>query len=89
MLPGSDLEQSARLAEQLRQGVAGNGVAGGLDITMSFGVGASDRGEAFDYADVFKTADAALYRAKRNGRDRVCVSGDEPASVGVGVPVFA
>jgi diguanylate cyclase (GGDEF)-like protein len=89
LLPGSDLEQSAHLAEQLRQGVAGNVVAGGLDITMSFGVGASERGEAFDYAEVFKAADAALYRAKRNGRDRVCLSDDEPASVGVGVPVFA
>jgi diguanylate cyclase (GGDEF)-like protein len=89
LLPGSDIEQSARLAEQLRQGVAGNGVAGGLDITMSFGVSASDRGQPFDYAEVFKAADAALYRAKRSGRDRVCLSNDEQVSAGVGVPVFA
>jgi diguanylate cyclase (GGDEF)-like protein len=89
LLPGSDLEQSAHLAEQLREAVAGNGVAGGLDITMSFGVGASPRGEPFDYAEVFKAADAALYRAKRSGRDRVCLSGDELAHAAVGVPVFA
>ncbi len=89
LLPGSDLEQSAWLAEQLRRGVADNGVAGGLDVTMSFGVGASARGEPFDYAEVFKAADAALYRAKRSGRDRVCLSGDELAHAAAAVPVFA
>ncbi len=89
LLPGSDLEQSAILAEQLRRGVADNDVAGGLDVTMSFGVGASLRGEPFDYAEVFKAADAALYRAKRSGRDRVCLSDDEPVSPAVAVPVFA
>jgi PleD family two-component response regulator len=35
-------------------------------------VSASERGEAFDYAVVFAEADAALYEAKRLGRDRVC-----------------
>jgi PleD family two-component response regulator len=38
---------------------------------MSFGVGASERNTPFDYSDVFARADAALYRAKREGRDRV------------------
>jgi diguanylate cyclase (GGDEF)-like protein len=90
LLPGSDLEQSAHLAEQLRRGVAREGVAGGLDVTMSFGVGASKRGEPFDYAEVFKAADAALYRAKRSGRDRVCLSDDdERVSMPLGEPVFA
>ena len=74
LLPGSDLAQSAELAEQLRAGIAGDSVAGGLNVTMSFGVGASRRGEHFDYATVFKSADAALYRAKRKGRDQVCLS---------------
>jgi diguanylate cyclase (GGDEF)-like protein len=89
LLPGSDLEQSAQLAERLREAVAGNDVAGGVDITMSFGVGASHNGEPFDYAEVFKMADAALYRAKRSGRDRVCLSEAETATPAVGVPVFA
>jgi diguanylate cyclase (GGDEF)-like protein len=89
LLPGSDLEQSAILAEQLRRGVADNDVAGGLDVTMSFGVGASLRGEPFEYAEVFKAADAALYRAKRGGRDRVCLAEEAPVGAVVGVPVFA
>ena len=88
LLPGSDLVQSAALAEQLRDGVAQHAVAGGVAVTMSFGVGASKYGEVFDYSQVFKQADEALYRAKRNGRDQVCVS--EPAAVGAfAVPAFA
>jgi hypothetical protein len=66
-----------------------NGVAGGLDVTMSFGVGASQNGQPFDYPEVFQTADAALYRAKREGRDRVCRSDAETAPPALGVPVFA
>ena len=78
-----------RLAEQLRKAVASNGVAGGLDVTMSFGVGASQNGQPFDYPEVFQTADAALYRAKREGRDRVCRADAETAPPAIGVPVFA
>jgi len=88
LLPGSDLEQSAQLAEQLRAVVAANGVAGNVAITMSFGVGASEPGQPFDYATVFKTADEALYRAKHNGRDQVCLSHPGERSA-LGVPAFA
>ncbi len=73
VLPGSDLERSAELADQLREAVSANDLGGGVPVTMSFGVGASDRGEKFDYETVFAKADAALYRAKLSGRDQVCV----------------
>jgi diguanylate cyclase (GGDEF)-like protein len=88
LLPGSDLKQSAELAEQLRDAIAANSVAGGVAVTMSFGVGASHQGEPFDYAEVFQAADAALYRAKRNGRDQVCLTEPE-ASHAARVPAFA
>jgi diguanylate cyclase (GGDEF)-like protein len=88
LLPGSTLAQAAGLAEALRQSIARSSVAGGVAVTMSFGVGASRDGEPFDYATVFKMADAALYRAKGNGRDQVCLSEPEPAPA-LGVPVFA
>jgi diguanylate cyclase (GGDEF)-like protein len=71
LLPGSDLTQSAELADRLREGVGADALAGGLAVTMSFGVGASRRGERFEYSTVFAEADAALYRAKRAGRNRV------------------
>jgi diguanylate cyclase (GGDEF)-like protein len=79
LLPGADLPQSEDVAENLRAAVSRDRL-GGEDMTMSFGVSASTRGEAFDYERVFSEADLALYEAKRNGRDRVC------AAAGVLVP---
>jgi diguanylate cyclase (GGDEF)-like protein len=72
LLPGADTAQTLSLAEELREAVAASSVGGGVDVTLSLGVSASERGEAFDYAVVFAEADAALYEAKRLGRDRVC-----------------
>jgi diguanylate cyclase (GGDEF)-like protein len=82
LLPGSDMAQTEELAERLRGAICAERVAGGIPVTMSFGVGASARDETFDYASVFAKADAALYRAKRGGRDRVCLADRDV------VPVF-
>ncbi len=78
LVPGSDLEHTVELAMRLRAGVATSLIAGNLAVTMSLGVGASARDESFDYAAVFAAADAALYKAKRGGRNRVCVA-ESPA----------
>jgi diguanylate cyclase (GGDEF)-like protein len=72
LVPGADEEGARELAERLREAVSAEELAGGVRITMSFGVGASERRERFQYAAVFARADAALYRAKRGGRNRVC-----------------
>jgi diguanylate cyclase (GGDEF)-like protein len=71
LLPGGDLERAAALAERLRRAVGGRPV-GGVTVTMSFGVAATAPGERFEFAQVFARADAALYEAKRGGRNRVC-----------------
>jgi diguanylate cyclase (GGDEF)-like protein len=73
LLPGADLAQTEEVAETLRGAVSLEPL-GGFDMTMSFGVSASSRGDAFDYERVFAEADLALYEAKRNGRDRVCAA---------------
>jgi diguanylate cyclase (GGDEF)-like protein len=72
LLPGADSAQTCALAEELREAVACRSLGSGVDVTLSLGVSASERGAGFDYADVFATADAALYEAKRLGRDQVC-----------------
>jgi diguanylate cyclase (GGDEF)-like protein len=79
LLPGADVDQTRALAEQLREAVSARSVGGGVDVTLSLGVSASGRGGRFDYPLVFAAADAALYQAKREGRDRV--SGGEPAGL--------
>ncbi len=74
VLPGADASQAERLAERLREIIAGVHFSGDQRLTMSFGVSASPRGEQFDYQDVFGEADMALFEAKRAGRDRVCMA---------------
>ena len=82
LVPGAELESAAELAEGLREAVGAETVGGGLRVSMSFGVSASQRGERFDYPTVFSRADAALYEAKRCGHDQVC-SGQRPVASGV------
>ncbi len=77
MLPGASREIAQQRAEQLRNGIHAlemnfEGQSLGA-ITLSLGVAVfpahGERGES-----VLKAADAALYRAKQNGRDRVEVA---------------
>jgi diguanylate cyclase (GGDEF)-like protein len=79
LLPGAELEAAAELAGRLHGTVAEHAVAGGVSVRISIGVAASRRGEPFDYEAVFAKADAALYEAKRNGRDQVCLAGQDRA----------
>jgi diguanylate cyclase (GGDEF)-like protein len=72
LLPGADIEQTQKMAELLRQEVASGELGGGQRVSMSFGVSASATGSVFDYSTVFAQADAALYEAKRTGRNHVC-----------------
>jgi diguanylate cyclase (GGDEF)-like protein len=72
LFPGGDLRQSAAMAEELREAITADTLGGGLKVTMSFGVAASPSHRPFDYEAVFAEADARLYEAKRNGRNRVC-----------------
>ena len=72
LLPGADLDQVLAVADDLREAVEGEQVGGGVSTTISCGVGGSERGSSFRYDAVFAEADAALYAAKRAGRNRVC-----------------
>jgi diguanylate cyclase (GGDEF)-like protein len=76
LLSGADAADAAEVAERLRRGIAAGPIEG-QSVTMSFGVAASPAGERFDEAEVFARADAALYRAKQEGRDRVCLDAVE------------
>jgi diguanylate cyclase (GGDEF)-like protein len=71
LLPDADAREAAVTAERLRSAVAAM-TETELTVTCSFGVAAA-RGEAVDLATLTGQADAALYRAKHEGRNRVVV----------------
>ncbi len=74
LLPGAHAADALDLAERLRRAVE-SARAGGLRVTMSFGVTGSSPGD-FEYETVFAAADAALYGAKSAGRNRVQSTGE-------------
>jgi diguanylate cyclase (GGDEF)-like protein len=76
LLPATPVEEAARLAERLRQALvdlqiphATSRVASG--ITASFGVAAMRPASQLQAAELVAAADAALYVAKEQGRNRV------------------
>lgn len=75
-LPGHDRQAAARLAEALRVAVAAHPLeAAGqaLQITISIGVAQADAHDC-SRGRLLKLADDQLYRAKQEGRNRVCVA---------------
>ncbi len=73
LLPGADLVSARAVAERIRQRLADlvMPVAGGeLRLTASIGIATPGQGGA-DADILLRAADAAVYRAKANGRNRV------------------
>ena len=81
ILPGTDLEGTAQVAERIRAALADreilsvDGVA--LHVTASFGVATSNATTTVQ--QLVEAADEALYRAKRAGKDRV-YAGTDPVT---------
>ena len=69
VLPDKELAEGLEVGERLRAGVERTRPAG-LELTLSAGVAAA-AGERVRYDELFRWADAALLRAKREGRNRV------------------
>ena len=84
LVPGANLENAALRAEQIRVGVAGGSVIefDGVTIgpvTVSLGVAAlcMDRASHACITDAVSAADAALRRAKQQGRNRIVLADSE------------
>lgn len=95
ILPETDLEQGLIAAERFRAAVDGvviRGARGGSRVlTLSAGMGCYPA-HTSSMTDLVELTDAALYTAKRTGRNRVCavsMSGEAPAPVPVAPAVPA
>jgi len=82
VLPDAGPEPALRVAERLRLAIAETKIADpaapdGLSVTVSIGVASAKAGETPEA--LMGRADAALYRAKQAGRNRVVVDEAEPA----------
>ncbi|MBO0662644.1 PleD family two-component system response regulator [Jiella sp. MQZ9-1] len=74
LMPGADLQTAGQIAERIRQTIEALpfAIAGELlAVTVSAGVAAAGAGTEEHRETMLKRADAALYAAKRAGRNRV------------------
>ena len=81
VLPGTDLTGGAQVAERIRAALAGRMVLVDntpIPVTASFGVAAVP--PAKTASELFAAADAALYEAKRAGKNRVETAVERVAS---------
>ena len=76
LVPTDDIEVAMRDAELVRQYMMETTSPTGNSVTISIGV-ATYPGMAHTSEQLFRMADDALYRAKRNGRNRVVLAGDD------------
>ncbi len=75
VMPETDMAVATMVAERLRRRIASEPFAiqrgaRSIEVTISIGIAAIGR-EGDNAADILKRADQALYRAKRDGRNRV------------------
>jgi len=76
LMPEQSLEGAARAAERIRRTIEDlrlhyQAASGDRVLTISAGIALLGRSAAHEADDVLRAADAALYRAKRAGRNRV------------------
>ena len=74
---GSDGDAAMRLAGEIRESLARHvreGRAGAPELSLSLGVAIAEADTGYEVDSLFHRADAALYAAKRGGRDRAVLA---------------
>jgi diguanylate cyclase (GGDEF)-like protein len=82
LLPGTDREAAAEVAERIRRAVSAVKLAPRMRVTLSIGVAAYPA-DGETAGDILEAADRALYTAKDTGRNRVVVAGEAPPAAAV------
>lgn len=81
LLPGTTIEGALNVCEAILQEIAATPLAtqDGATTTITMSAGLASLAPDEDRADLFKRADAALYKAKAEGRNRIEVAAYTPA----------
>jgi diguanylate cyclase (GGDEF)-like protein len=79
LCPGSTAPMADVGAERLRSGIEKKRIVyNGLELNVTISAGVAERSEKINNSELFlKKADDALYEAKRNGRNRVCIASED------------
>jgi diguanylate cyclase (GGDEF)-like protein len=85
ILTETDFARGLEVAERLRSAVSETEMPSAARITVSIGLSEFDAAATRDARELYAAADAALYEAKRRGRDRVCCPGDANPAPALGV----
>jgi len=72
VLPGATLERAHEVAERIRAAIAAHRfpATGGVELRVTASVGVAAVGSGGGHAELLAAADAALYAAKRGGKNR-------------------
>ena len=76
IMPDTDPAGALVVAERIRRRVAAlafTAPGGSFQVTISGGIAGMDKGHPLAGQALFQRVDAALYRAKNGGRNRICI----------------
>jgi diguanylate cyclase (GGDEF)-like protein len=81
LMAQADGDDASKIAERIRTHIGALSVpiddrpeAPCVQVTISIGVSAMERGDPRELTDLLAAADSALYQAKQTGRNRVCLA---------------
>jgi two-component system cell cycle response regulator len=77
VLPNCNEKTTLLIAERIRKKIAGSGFKtskGNLDVSVSLGCAVTDHRAGSSPEDILQRSDIALYKAKNDGRNRVCLN---------------
>jgi len=73
MLPSTNLDQAVQVADKLRRAIAERPIGcNGREVPVTISLGAAELEKDEELEELIRRADDAMYRAKTEGRNRVC-----------------